>query len=69
MRADVVAGLRAWRDAAGGRDELVRTVLDAPSRAAGRALFSDIRLALAVVRGSGSAVAQLGALARQSVSP
>jgi glutamate-5-semialdehyde dehydrogenase len=37
--------------------------------AAGRALFSDIRLALAVVRGSGSAVAQLGALARQSVSP
>jgi glutamate-5-semialdehyde dehydrogenase len=36
------------------------------SRAAGWAMFSDPRLALAVARGSGSAVAQLGAVARQA---
>lgn len=35
-------------------------------RSAGHALFSDRRLALAVARGSGPAVAQLGAVARQS---
>lgn len=35
------------------------------SRAAGWALFSDPRLSLAVARGSGPAVAQLGAVARQ----
>ena len=36
------------------------------SRAAGHAMFSDDRLALAVARGSGAAVAQLGAVARQA---
>jgi glutamate-5-semialdehyde dehydrogenase len=41
-------------------------LLDSPERAAGWALFSDVRLALAVARGSGPAVAQLGAVARQS---
>lgn len=36
------------------------------SRAAGHAMFSNERLALAVARGSGPAVAQLGAVARQA---
>ena len=36
------------------------------SRAAGHAMFSDSRLSLAVARGSGPAVAQLGAVARQA---
>lgn len=40
-----------------------------PSRAAGWAMFNDPRLALAVARGSGAAVAQLGAVARQSGTP
>jgi len=44
-------------------------LLDTPSRAAGWALFSDDRLALAVARGSGPAVAQLGAVARQAGTP
>src|SRR5207244_3287861 len=38
-------------------------------RAAGWALFSDRRLALAVARGSGPAVAQLGSVARQAGVP
>ena len=41
------------------------SLLDSPSRAAGWAMFADRRLALAVARGSGPAVAQLGAVARQ----
>ncbi len=44
-------------------------LLDTPSRAAGLALFSQPRLALAVARGSGAAVGQLGAVARQSGVP
>jgi glutamate-5-semialdehyde dehydrogenase len=44
-------------------------LLDTPSRAAGWALFSDARLALAVARGSGAAVGQLGAVARQAGVP
>ena len=40
-----------------------------PAHAAGHALFSDQRLALAVARGSGSAVAELGAVATQSGVP
>ncbi|MPY94210.1 MAG: aldehyde dehydrogenase family protein [Acidimicrobiia bacterium] len=44
-------------------------LLDSPSRAAGWALFADPRLALAVARGSGGAVAQLGAVARQTGTP
>ncbi|MDA0351771.1 MAG: aldehyde dehydrogenase family protein [Chloroflexi bacterium] len=39
------------------------------SRAAGWAMFSDPRVALAVARGSGFAVAQLGAVARQAGLP
>lgn len=39
------------------------------AHAAGWALFSDARLSLAVARGSGAAVAQLGAVARQAGTP
>jgi glutamate-5-semialdehyde dehydrogenase len=45
------------------------TLVDAPTHAAAWATFSDPRLALAVARGSGSAVAQLGAVARQAGVP
>jgi glutamate-5-semialdehyde dehydrogenase len=44
-------------------------LLASPSRATGYALFSHPRLALAVARGSGSAVAELGAVARQAGIP
>jgi glutamate-5-semialdehyde dehydrogenase len=40
-------------------------LLDSAAHAGGWALFSDTRLSLAVARGSGPAVAQLGAVARQ----
>ncbi|MBI4885213.1 MAG: aldehyde dehydrogenase family protein [Actinobacteria bacterium] len=40
-------------------------LIDSVAHAAGWALFSDERLSLAVARGSGTAVAQLGAVARQ----
>jgi glutamate-5-semialdehyde dehydrogenase len=39
------------------------------ARAAGWALFNDHRLSLAIARGSGEAVAQLGAVARQAGVP
>jgi glutamate-5-semialdehyde dehydrogenase len=45
------------------------TLLDSAEHAAGWALFADPRLALAVARGSGPAVAQLGAIARQAGTP
>jgi glutamate-5-semialdehyde dehydrogenase len=41
-------------------------LVDSVERSAGWAMFADSRLALAVARGSGPAVAQLGAVARQS---
>ncbi len=66
--AIVAHALAPALDAAGlpaGTVSLVRS----PARAAGWALFADRRLALAVARGSGSAVAQLGAVARQSGTP
>ena len=44
-------------------------LVDSVAHAAGWALFSDQRLSLAVARGSGSAVAQLGAVARQHGVP
>ncbi len=44
-------------------------LVDSPAHAAGWALFSDTRLGLAVARGSGAAVAQLGAVARQHGVP
>ncbi|TVR34659.1 MAG: aldehyde dehydrogenase family protein [Nitriliruptor sp.] len=45
------------------------SLVDAPSHAAGWALFADTRLALAVARGSGAAVSQLGAVAQQVGNP
>ncbi|MFM8376781.1 MAG: aldehyde dehydrogenase family protein, partial [Phenylobacterium sp.] len=45
------------------------SLVDSAERSAGWALFSDRRLALAVARGSGPAVAQLGAIARQTGTP
>ncbi len=42
------------------------SLIGSPARAAGHGLFSDARLALAVARGSGPAVDQLGAVARQA---
>jgi glutamate-5-semialdehyde dehydrogenase len=44
-------------------------LVDSPAHAAGWALFSDDRLALAVARGSGPAVTTLGSLARQAGVP
>jgi glutamate-5-semialdehyde dehydrogenase len=44
-------------------------LVESAAHAAGWALFADTRLALAVARGSGSAVAQLGAVARQHGVP
>jgi glutamate-5-semialdehyde dehydrogenase len=49
----------------GGAVQLV----DSPAHSAGWALFADHRLGLAVARGSGAAVAQLGAVARQHGVP
>jgi glutamate-5-semialdehyde dehydrogenase len=44
-------------------------LVDSPTHAAGHALFADRRLALAVARGSGTAVAELGAVASQAGTP
>ncbi len=55
--------------AAAGLPAGAASLVASPSRAAGHALFSDTRLALAVARGSGAAVAQLGAVARQAGIP
>jgi glutamate-5-semialdehyde dehydrogenase len=44
-------------------------LLDSAEHAAGWALFADSRLSLAVARGSGAAVAQLGGVARQAGTP
>ncbi len=54
---------------AAGLPEGVIALVDAPSHAAGWALFAHPELSLAVARGSGSTVAQLGAVARQSGTP
>ncbi len=45
------------------------SLVPSPERSAGWALFSDRRLALAVARGSGAAVGQLGAVAQQVGTP
>jgi glutamate-5-semialdehyde dehydrogenase len=55
--------------AAAGLPANACVLLDSAEHAAGWALFSDSRLALAVARGSGQAVAQLGAVARQAGVP
>ncbi len=45
------------------------SLVNSPTHAAGWAMFNDPRLSLAVARGSGPAVAQLGAIARQAGTP
>lgn len=45
------------------------SLVDSPEHAAGWAMFADPRLSLAVARGSGPAVAQLGGVARQAGTP
>jgi len=67
-RAIVEHALEPALDEAGLPSGLVQLV-DSAAHAAGHALFSDQRLALAVARGSGPAVAQLGAVAAQSGVP
>lgn len=52
-----------------GLPEGAVVLVDSASRAAGWALFSQRGVALAVARGSGTAVAQLGAIARQAGIP
>jgi glutamate-5-semialdehyde dehydrogenase len=64
MQHAVVPALRA-AGLPGGAVQLV----DSPAHSAGWALFADHRLGLAVARGSGAAVAQLGAVARQHGVP
>ena len=54
---------------AAGLPEGAAALVDSAEHAAGWAMFSDPRLALAVARGSGAAVAQLGAIARQAGTP
>ncbi len=57
----------ALRDS--GLPEGAAVLVDSPAHAAGWAMFADPRLSLAVARGSGRAVAQLGAIARQAGTP
>ena len=52
-----------------GLPEGAASLVATASRAAGWAMFSDARVGLAVARGSGAAVAQLGAVARQAGLP
>jgi glutamate-5-semialdehyde dehydrogenase len=52
-----------------GLPEGAASLIDSAEHAAGYAMFSDKRLALAVARGSGPAVSQLGAVARQAGVP
>lgn len=63
-RAIVEHALEPALRSAGLPTGVVRLV-DSPTHAAGHALFADRRLALAVARGSGPAVAELGAVASQ----
>lgn len=55
--------------AAAGLPEGAAVLVDSAEHAAGWALFADARLSLAVARGSGPAVAQLGGVARQAGTP
>jgi glutamate-5-semialdehyde dehydrogenase len=67
-RAIVERALTPALTSAGLPPDIVRLV-DSPTHASGHALFSDDRLALAVARGSGPVVAELGAVAAQSGIP
>lgn len=65
----IVAHALAPALAAAGLPAGAASLVDSPARAAGMALFSDPRLALAVARGSGAAVRTLGAVARLAGVP
>lgn len=67
-RAIMTAAVQPALGAAGLPAGAVQLV-DSSAHAAGWALFADQRLSLAVARGSGAAVAQLGAVARQHGVP
>jgi glutamate-5-semialdehyde dehydrogenase len=67
-RAMMAEALRPALEAAGLPADAA-VLIDEPDHAAGWALFDDPRLALAVARGSGRAVTQLGAVARQAGTP
>jgi glutamate-5-semialdehyde dehydrogenase len=54
---------------AAGLPEGAVSLVDSPARSAGWAMFSNSQLSLAVARGSGGAVAQLGSVARQAGIP
>lgn len=54
---------------ASGLPDGAAMLVDSAAHAAGWAMFADARLALAVARGSGPAVSQLGAIARQAGTP
>ncbi len=54
---------------AAGLPEGAASLIDSAEHAAGWAMFSDSRLALAVARGSGQAVSQLASVARQNGIP
>lgn len=54
---------------AAGLPEGAAVLVESAEHAAGWALFADSRLSLAVARGSGPAVAQLGGVARQAGTP
>jgi glutamate-5-semialdehyde dehydrogenase len=55
--------------AAAGLPNGAAVLVESAAHAAGWAMFADPRLGLAVARGSGPAVAQLGAIARQAGTP
>jgi glutamate-5-semialdehyde dehydrogenase len=65
----IVAKALAPALAEAGLPEGAAVLVESPAHAAGWAMFADPRLSLAVARGSGPAVAQLGAIARQAGTP
>lgn len=65
----IVAGALDPALAVAGLPQGAVSLVRSPARAAGWAMFDDHRLSLAVARGSGGAVAQLGAVARQAGTP
>lgn len=65
----IVAQALAPALATAGLPDGAAVLVDSPEHAAGYAMFADARLSLAVARGSGPAVAQLGGVARQVGTP
>ena len=65
----IVSGALDPALAEAGLPQGAAVLVDSAAHAAGWAMFADSTLALAVARGSGPAVAQLGAIARQAGTP